>query len=123
MNSKRKGNGGELEFLHLLEDAGLDAHRNQQGYIGGTDNPDVALHAGGQQFHVEVKRTERFFALRGNEPGRAGRDRRYNADSGTSAKPEALGGHTQATGFFAYYQRESALTGAFLRLERCSARG
>lgn len=59
MNSKRKGNGGELEFLHLLEAQGLTAWRNDQRYTGGLDNPDVRLIAGGKTFHCEVKRTER----------------------------------------------------------------
>ena len=60
MNSKRKGNAGELELLHLLESSGLNAHRNQQGYVGGVDNPDIALDAGGERYHLEIKRTERF---------------------------------------------------------------
>ena len=47
MNSKRKGNAGELEFLHLLEAQGLTAWRNDQRYTGG------------RAFHCEVKRTER----------------------------------------------------------------
>lgn len=59
MNSKRKGNAGELEFLHLLEAQGLTAWRNDQRYTGGQDNPDVRLIAGGKTFHCEVKRTER----------------------------------------------------------------
>lgn len=59
MNSKRKGNAGELEFLHLLEAQGLTAWRNDQRYTGGRDNPDVRLLAGGRAFHCEVKRTER----------------------------------------------------------------
>lgn len=59
MNSKRKGNAGELEFLHLLEAQGLTAWRNDQRYTGGRDNPDVRLLAGGRAFHCEVKRAER----------------------------------------------------------------
>ena len=48
MNSKRKGNAGELEFLHLLEAQGLTVWRNDQRYTGGRDNPDVRLLAGGR---------------------------------------------------------------------------
>lgn len=60
MNSKRKGNAGELEALHLLEEEGLEVHRNDQRYIGGKDNPDISLSAAGQRFHLEVKRKEKF---------------------------------------------------------------
>ena len=60
MNSKRKGNAGELEALHLLEAAGMDVKRNDQRYIGGVENPDIALYAAGQRFHLEVKRKEKF---------------------------------------------------------------
>lgn len=62
MNSKRKGNAGELELLHLLEAAGLSVQRNDQRFIGGMDNPDIALQAGGKRYHLEVKRAERFNA-------------------------------------------------------------
>ena len=41
MNSKRKGNQAERELLRLLQSYGLDAHRNDQTYIGGIDNPDI----------------------------------------------------------------------------------
>ncbi len=34
MNSKRKGNAGELELLHLLEGYGLTVRRNDQRYTG-----------------------------------------------------------------------------------------
>lgn len=60
MNSKQKGNRGELELLHLLEGRGLCADRNDQRYVGGKDNPDIALMIGGKKYHVEVKRTEKF---------------------------------------------------------------
>lgn len=60
MNSKRKGNKGELELLHLLEAAGMDVQRNQQAGIGGKDNPDISLQHGRRRFHLEVKREERF---------------------------------------------------------------
>lgn len=59
MNNKRKGNAGELELLHLLEERGLDVRRNDQKFIGGVDNPDLALTVEGQPVHVEVKRCER----------------------------------------------------------------
>lgn len=62
MNSKRKGNAGELELLHLLEKAGFTARRNDQTFIGGKDNPDISLEVGGKRFHLEVKRAERFNA-------------------------------------------------------------
>lgn len=60
MNSKRKGNAGELEALHLLEAEGLEVHRNDQRYIGGKDNPDISLSVAGQRYHLEVKRKEKF---------------------------------------------------------------
>lgn len=62
MNSKRKGNAGELELLHLLEAAGLSVQRNDQRFIGGMDNPDISLECGGKRYHLEVKRAERFNA-------------------------------------------------------------
>ena len=60
MNSKRKGNGGELELLHRFHAMGFPCYRNDQRYIGGKDNPDLCLTVNGQEYHVEVKRTERF---------------------------------------------------------------
>ena len=64
MNSKRKGNAGELEALRLLEKLGVPCHRNEQGiyagFIGGKGNPDISATLGGLNYHVEVKRTERF---------------------------------------------------------------
>jgi len=57
MNSKRKGNAGEMEVVHLLRDAGYDAHRNDQRYTGGKEWPDVG---GVPGYHLEIKRTERF---------------------------------------------------------------
>lgn len=59
-NSKRKGNAGELELLHLLEAQDIPCRRNEQRYIGGVNNPDVAAVIGGAPIHFEVKRTERF---------------------------------------------------------------
>ena len=64
MNSKRKGNAGELELLHLFEGIGIPCRRNQQGlfadFRGGAGNPDVLAEIGGRKIHCEVKRTEKF---------------------------------------------------------------
>lgn len=60
MNSKRKGNTGEREVLQLLIDAGIDAQRNEQTFVGGIDNPDISASICGIPLHVEVKRKERF---------------------------------------------------------------
>lgn len=59
MNSKRKGNRAERELLHILQSYGMDAHRNDQQYIGGVDNPDIAVRIGPVSVHVECKRMER----------------------------------------------------------------
>lgn len=59
MNSKRKGSCGERELLHLLEAHGIPGQRNDQRYIGGADNPDIAADVRGLPLHIEVKRTER----------------------------------------------------------------
>lgn len=59
MNSKRKGNQAERELLRLLQSYGLDAHRNDQQYIGGEGNPDIAVRIGPVSVHVECKRVER----------------------------------------------------------------
>lgn len=59
MNSKRKGNQAERELLHLLEAYGVEAHRNDQRYTGGLDNPDISARIGPVGVHVEVKRQER----------------------------------------------------------------
>lgn len=59
MNSCKKGSRGELELLHLLEAQGLACRRNDQRYIGGKNNPDLALTINGQRYHVECKRRER----------------------------------------------------------------
>ena len=59
MNSKKKGSAGERELCEILQQAGFDeAHRNDQRYTSGLENPDVALTG----YHVEVKRAERFNA-------------------------------------------------------------
>lgn len=58
MNSKRKGNSGELEILHLLEQYGIPCQRNDQRYKGGVDNPDIGAEIGGAPIHIEVKRCE-----------------------------------------------------------------
>jgi Holliday junction resolvase len=54
MNSKTKGNRGEWELLHRLEELGISAKRNDQRYIGGVDNADIDIYGA----HIEVKRTE-----------------------------------------------------------------
>ena len=60
MNSKRKGNDGEREFLQHLKNRGIDAQRNDQMFKSGKDNPDISAKIGGRAIHFEVKRTERF---------------------------------------------------------------
>lgn len=64
MNCKRKGDAGELELLHLLEDRGIECRRNQQGilagFCGGSGNPDIWARISGRELHIECKRTERF---------------------------------------------------------------
>lgn len=59
MNSKRKGNRAERELLRLLQSYGIDAHRNDQRYIGGINNPDISARIGPVSIHVECKRVER----------------------------------------------------------------
>lgn len=59
MNSKRKGNRAERELLQILQTYGIDAHRNDQRYIGGVDNPDISAKIGPVSVHVECKRVER----------------------------------------------------------------
>ena len=54
MNSKRKGSAGERELAGILRAHGYDAHRNDQMYVGGTENPDITLPG----VHIECKRTE-----------------------------------------------------------------
>ena len=68
MNVKRKGNTGERELAELLISAGMTAHRNNQMYIGGKNNPDAYAEIDGKPLHIEVKRVEssaffRFFPL------------------------------------------------------------
>ena len=55
MNSRRKGSQGERELAKVLRTHGFDAHRNDQMYKGGMENPDVSLPG----IHIEVKRAER----------------------------------------------------------------
>lgn len=57
MNSKRKGTKGERELSDYLTAAGYPAHRNDQRYIGGHDNPDIEA-AGLEHLHIECKRVE-----------------------------------------------------------------
>ena len=55
INSKRKGNNGELEVAHEFQDNGFDARRGQQ-YSGLQGDADVV---GVPYLHIEVKRTNR----------------------------------------------------------------
>lgn len=59
MNSKRKGNQAERELLRLLTGYGVEAHRNDQRYVGGKGNPDIAAKIGPVSVHIECKRVER----------------------------------------------------------------
>jgi len=56
--SKRKGARGERELAHLLTDYGIPTRRGQQ-FKGTPDSPDVAIE-GHPEWHIEVKRAERF---------------------------------------------------------------
>lgn len=58
MNSKAKGSAGEREFAAFLTSQGFPAHRNEQRFLGGHDNPDVTADAL-NDYHFEVKRVER----------------------------------------------------------------
>lgn len=58
MNSKRKGSAGERELAGILEAHGFPAHRNEQRYVSGYNNPDVSAE-GLEAYHIEVKRVER----------------------------------------------------------------
>lgn len=55
MNSKIKGNKGEREFAHKLQEYGYDARRGQQ-FCGANGDADVEGLPG---VHIEVKRVER----------------------------------------------------------------
>lgn len=56
INSRAKGQRGELELAALLKARGYDARRGQQ-FAGGTDSPDVVHNMG--PFHIECKRVEK----------------------------------------------------------------
>lgn len=58
MNSKRKGSAGERELCEYLTAAGFPAHRNEQRYEGGYNNPDVSAE-GLEALHIECKRVEK----------------------------------------------------------------
>ena len=58
VNSKRKGSAGERELCAYLTAEGFPAHRNDQRFRGGVDNPDVAAE-GLSAYHIECKRTEK----------------------------------------------------------------
>ena len=57
VNGKRKGSAGERELCAYLTANGFPASRNDQTYIGGKGNPDVAAE-GLDAYHIEVKRVE-----------------------------------------------------------------
>lgn len=59
INSKKKGNKGELEVVHLFEDFGFSAERTQQfcGNSGEAADIKVKELPG---FHIESKRVEKF---------------------------------------------------------------
>ena len=56
MNSKKKGSAGERQLASILQSYGYAAHRNDQRYTGGLENPDVSLRG----VHIECKRAEAF---------------------------------------------------------------
>lgn len=58
LNSKRKGSQGERELTEILSHVG-EVERNDQRYTGGAGNPDIRFTAGGNVYHVEVKRVEK----------------------------------------------------------------
>lgn len=58
MNTKAKGTRGENELREYLTAAGYPAHRNDQRYIGGHDNPDISAQ-GLENLHIECKRVEK----------------------------------------------------------------
>ena len=58
MNAKRKGTRGENELCVFLTAAGYPAHRNEQRFIGGRDNPDISAQ-GLENLHIECKRVEK----------------------------------------------------------------
>ena len=53
-----KGSAGERELCAFLAERGYSAHRNDQRYIGGKGNPDIAAE-GLERYPIEVKRVER----------------------------------------------------------------
>ena len=55
INSKKKGNRGELEIAEILRAEGWSARRGQQ-YQGTPDSPDIDTDF---PLHLEVKRVER----------------------------------------------------------------
>ena len=75
MNSKAKGTRGENELCAYLTGAGYPAHRNDQRYTGGFNNPDVEAR-GLERLHIECKRCEKLNiseAMRQAERDAAGR--------------------------------------------------
>lgn len=58
MNVKAKGTRGENELREYLTAAGYPAHRNDQRYEGGYNNPDLSAQ-GLEHLHIECKRREK----------------------------------------------------------------
>ena len=58
MNSKAKGSAGERELCAYLAARGFPAHRNDQMFVGGRNNPDIDAE-GLEGYHFEVKRVEK----------------------------------------------------------------
>lgn len=56
MNSKRKGNAGELELAHKLTEYGFECRRTQQFCGKGGESADVV---GLPYIHIECKRVEK----------------------------------------------------------------
>jgi len=54
INSKQKGKRGELDFVNLCKDYGINAQRGQQ-FKGTKDSPDIIWDL---PFHCEIKFTE-----------------------------------------------------------------
>lgn len=95
VNSKRKGNAGELELLHLLEAHGLTARRNDQRYTGGMDNPDLSCTVDGISIHIECKRTEKLSLYEEIAHSAISESQRLRWQSVASTRPCAVGWPTK----------------------------
>ena len=58
VNGKRKGSAAERELCAYLTAEGFPAHRNDQRFTGGWNNPDLSAE-GLEGYHIECKRCER----------------------------------------------------------------